>query len=296
MSYQIISPTVTILDDNGKIDLEGNRKVIEYLLENNISGFAPFGSTGEFTEFSIEEKIELIKLYVELAKGKAPVIAATGNINFNKTLELSKKAIEIGVDGCLVLPPYYFAMSQEEAYDWYSTLAKEVNGDIYIYNFPARTGFNIEADTVVKLVENYENIVGIKDTIGDPEHTKEIIYKVKKIKPDFKVYSGFDNQFMPNILAGGDGNISAFSNIVPELWMKWIKAAEDKDYDLVTKMQRTFDNMMPLYSIKPNFSKLFKELMKFRGLDINTNTIFPFNDLTKEELEVGKKIIKSVID
>lgn len=296
MSYQIISPTVTILDENGKIDLKGNKKVVEFLLENKISGLAPFGSTGEHTQFSVDEKIELIKLYVELAKGKAPVIAGTGNVDFSKTKELTKKAFEAGADGCLVLPPYYYALSQEEAYNWYATLASEVDGDIYIYNFPARTGFNIDVETVTKLVENYDNIAGLKDTVSDPEHTKELIFKVKKIKKNFKVYSGFDNQFVVNILSGGDGNISAFSNIVPELWAKWIKAAEDKNYEEVERLFKVFESLMPLYGIKANFPKLFKELMKFRGLDISTKSIFPYDDLSDEELERGKKIISSVID
>lgn len=295
MKYKIISPTVTILDNEGKIDLEGNRRVIEFLLENGISGFAPFGSTGEFTEFTIDEKMELINLYIEVVDKKVPVIAATGNINYNKTVELSKKAFEAGVDGCMILPPYYFALSQSAVYNWYSALAEELDGNIYIYNFPDRTGFDIDTDTVIKLAKEYKNIIGIKDTVGDPEHTKDIIYRVKKFRPDFEVYSGYDNQFTPNILAGGDGNISAFSNIIPEIWAGWIKAAEDRDYDKIMEYQRVFDNMMPLYAIKPNFSKLFKALMKHRGVDINTKTIFPFDDLSEEELRIGIDIIDLVI-
>lgn len=293
MSYKIISPTVTVIDDDGKIDLEGNKKVIEYLLDNNISGFAPFGSTGEFTEFSNDEKIELIKLYVELCKGKVPVIAGTGNVNFNKTLDLSRRAFEIGVDGVLVLAPYYYGIGQDEAYSWYSKLAENLDRDIYIYNFPARTGLNILPETIEKLVKNYPNIAGIKDTVDNAENTKEIIYRIKKIKPEFKVYSGFDNQFVSNILSGGDGNISAFSNIVPEIWTSWIKAAEEKNFDKVKEIQQKIDALMPLYGIRSNFAKLFKILMTKRGLDISTKSIFPFNEITVEEVEYGYKILKS---
>ena len=295
MSYDIISPTVTILDDNGKIDIEGNKKVIEFLLKGGVTGVAPLGSTGEFTEFTVDEKLELIGLYVEMCKGKVPVIAGTSARNFNETLDLAKKAVALGVDGVLVLPPYYFGISQEEVYDWYSEMARNLNGNIYIYNFPDRTGFNIAPETIVKLVENHTNIVGIKDSVANPENTKGYIYAVKKVKPDFKVYSGFDNQFTSNILAGRDGNISAFSNIVPELWASWIKAAENKDFDEVKRIQAKVDSLMPLYAIKANFSRLFKVLMKERGVEINTKSIFPFKDLTDEEVEQGKKILQSVI-
>jgi 4-hydroxy-tetrahydrodipicolinate synthase len=296
MSYKIISPTVTIIDENGKIDLDANKKVIEFLLMNNIGGFAPFGSTGEFTEFSNDEKLELIKLYVEVVGGKVPVIAGTGNINLKNTLDLSKKALDAGVDGLLILPPFYYAMGQEEAYNWYARLAEELDGDIYIYNFPARTGLNIAPETIEKLVRKYPNIAGIKDTVDNAENTKAIIYRIKKIKPDFKVYSGFDNQFVSNILSGGDGNISAFSNIVPEIWASWIKAAEEKDFNKVKRIQQMIDSLMPLYKIRPNFSKLFKILMNKRGFNISTKSIFPFDEISEKEVELATKIFSSVID
>lgn len=296
MSYEIISPTVTIIDDKGNIDIEGNRKVIDYLLSSGVSGFAPFGSTGEFTQFSNEEKLELIKLYVNMCKNKIPVIAGTSNINFDKTLKLSKEAIEVGVDGVLILPPYYYGITQEEAYMWYKTLAENLDGKIYIYNFPARTGLNISISTLEKLVNNYPNIAGIKDTIDNPENTKNIIYNIKKIKPEFKVYSGFDNQFMVNVLSGGDGNISAFSNLVPEIWSSWIKAAENKDFEKAKEIQQIIDSLMPLYGIRPNFSKLFKVLMNKRGLEVSTNSIFPFNEISDEEIEKGYAILNSVLE
>lgn len=296
MSYEIISPTVTIIDDKGNIDIEGNRKVIDYLLSSGVSGFAPFGSTGEFTQFSNEEKLELIKLYVNMCKNKIPVIAGTSNINFDKTLKLSKEAIEVGVDGVLILPPYYYGITQEEAYMWYKTLAENLDGKIYIYNFPARTGLNISISTLKKLVNNYPNIAGIKDTIDNPENTKNIIYNIKKIKPEFKVYSGFDNQFMVNVLSGGDGNISAFSNLVPEIWSSWIKAAENKDFEKAKEIQQIIDSLMPLYGIRPNFSKLFKVLMNKRGLEVSTNSIFPFNEISDEEIEKGYAILNSVLE
>lgn len=291
MDYNIIVPTVTIIDDNGKIDIEGNRKVVKYLIENGVSGLAPFGSTGEFTEFTIEEKLELIKMYVEEAKGKVPVIAGTSDLNINRAIEFSNKAKEIGVNGHLMLVPYYFGMSQDDAYNWYSRLAENIDNDIYIYNFPDRTGMNILPETVLKLVNNYKNIVGIKDTVTNPENTKKIIFTVKKEHPNFKVFSGFDNQFSSNMIAGGNGNISALSNVAPKLWVSLVYAANKKDYEKVFKYQAKIEKLMPLYGVKSNFSQLFKMLMKENGLDIKTNAIFPFNDTTQKDVEYAKKIL-----
>lgn len=295
MSYEIISPTVTLLDDKGSIDLASNKKLIEFLIEKGIRGFAPFGSTGEFSEFSNDEKLELIKVYTETCKKKAKLIAGTSNINFNKVLELSKKALDIGVDGLLILPPYYYGLSQEEAYNWYATLAENLDGDIYIYNFPARTGFNISVETLEKLVTKYPNIAGIKDTIADPENTKAIIYAIKKIKEDFKVYSGFDNQFSVNVLAGGDGNISAFSNLVPEIWTSWIKAANESDFSKLKEIQGKIERLMPLYDIRPNFAKLFKILLRERGLALNDKSIFPFDEISDSEVEKARAILDKVL-
>src|SRR5699024_4561483 len=104
-----------------------------------------------------------------------------------------------------------------------------INGDVYIYNYPANSGNNIEAQTILKLLHSNENLVGIKDTVADFSHTKEILETVLPEYPDFKVYSGFDNQFVKNNQYGGSGNISALSNMFPDVWSDWVKSANDNN-------------------------------------------------------------------
>lgn len=289
MRAKILTPVVTIFNEEDKIDFEGNRKVIEYLIEGGVDGLVPLGSTGEFTALNLEEKKEFIKFYVEAVEGRVEIIPGTGSLDFEETVELSNYACDLGVKGCLILPPYYFGISQEEAFHYYDELAKRIKGNIYIYNFKARTGFDMSAETALKLAIKHNNVVGMKDSTDNVAHTKEVIYTVTKEIPGFEVYSGFDDHFITNIIAGGAGCIAALSNIKPKLWKKWVEAFNLADFNTVVEIARKIDNLMPLYSIQSNFSLLFKKIMKQEGLEICEKTIFPFEN-------IEEKIYESVID
>lgn len=294
MESNIYTPTVTIFDDLGKIDIEGNKKVVEYLIEHGVNGLVPLGSTGEFTSIDMESKKELIELYVNTAKERVEIIPGTNGSTIEETIELANYACSLGVKGVLILPPYYYAISQKEAYNFYKKIAESVKGDIYIYNFVARTGFDISADTICKLASNFKNIKGLKDSTTSVSHTKDIIYKVLKVRPDFEVFSGFDDHFIANISAGGKGCIAALSNFEPELWSQWILAVKHNDFKEIVRIQKVIDGLMELYNIESNFSLLFKMLMKENGLDINTTTIFPFNEIENEKLQKAEEIRRNI--
>lgn len=294
MKAKIITPVVTIFNDDGEIDYEGNKKVINYLIESGIDGLAPLGSTGEFPSLNLEEKKNLLKLYFDEVKGRVPIIAGTGSVVIDETIELSNYAYSLGIENVLVIPPYYFAMSQEEAFNYYDRLANEVKSNIYIYNFEARSGFNMTPETTLKLVEKHKNIVGMKDSTSDVNHTKNVLYTVLPVRPDFEMYSGFDDHFIPNVIAGGCGCIAAISNVFPELWAANIKAMNDNNLKDIKTIGRKIDKLMNLYKIDSNFSLLFKKLMVERGVDINTTTLFPFEKIDDDKYEQAIKILKEI--
>lgn len=290
MKCKIITPSVTIFNEDETIDYDGNKKVIEFLIENGVDGIVPLGSTGEFPDMSFEEKKEFLKFYLEEVDGRVEVLAGTSSMNYDETVELSNYALELGANGVLVIPPYYFGMSQEEGFRYFDKLAEDVKGNVYIYNFEARSGFNISAETVTKLAIKHKNIKGMKDSTASVAQTKECIFKVLEHRPDFEVYSGFDNHFIPNVMAGGAGCIAAISNILPELWSNWIKETKAGNFDKIVDIQNKIDDLMKLYSIDSNFSLLYKKLMKERGLDINTTTLFPFDLIDDDKYEKAKEI------
>lgn len=292
MTYKILTPTVTFFDEQGNLDIDGNKALIDYLIENGVDGLVPLGSTGEFTNFSLEMKKELIKLYVDQVDGRVDIIAGTGAIDISECIELSNYALDLGVKGVIVIPPYYYAINDEEAYRYYDKVAKSINGNLYIYNYPARSGYDINPETVLKLAKENENIIGFKDSTSDVENTKAVIYKVLPEVPYFEVYSGFDSQFIANISSGGAGGISALSNIEPRLWSQWVQAAKDGDFKRIVSIQRKIDKLMEIYSIQSNVSLVLKKLLADKGLNVKVNAVFPFDKITEEEYNKAKEIIK----
>lgn len=295
MEAKIITPTVTIFDDHGNLDLEGNKLLIKHLIDNRVNGAVPLGSSGEFTKLSLDEKKKLIKLYVDESQGKLELIPGTSSLNVEECIELSNYAISLGVKGVLILPPFYYGISQEEAFHYYDVLAQKIDGNIYIYNFSARTGFDMSAETTFNLAKKHKNIKGMKDSTANLTHTKEVILKVKEIRDDFEVYSGFDDHFVPNIIAGGSGCIAAMSNFEPKLWSNWVKAINNGNFEEVKKIGNMIDKLMPLYNVEKNFSHIFKKFLIDDGLNISEYTIFPFEELSDKDYEFAKNLRNKVM-
>ncbi|RAK06956.1 4-hydroxy-tetrahydrodipicolinate synthase [Halanaerobium saccharolyticum] len=296
MKAEIITPSLTIFNDDGSIDYGGNRKLIRHLIDNKVDGIVPLGSTGEFTSLSFKQKKDFIDFYLSEIDGSVKVLPGTGCINYQETIELSNFALAKGAEGVLIIGQYYYAMTQADIFHYYDYLAKQIEGNIYLYNFPARTGTDITPETVLRLLQNNKNIIGMKESVSTFTHTKDIMQLIKTEFPQFKMYSGFDNQFLDNIDYGGQGSIGGLSNILPGLWSKWANAKEDDLYNEVISIKEKILSLMKLYQIEYNCSGLFKELLKARGLDINTTTLFPFEDVKKESITEGLELISQVMD
>lgn len=290
---EIIVPVVTVFDKNEKPDFEENKKVIDFLVGGGVDGILVLGSTGEFTVLDYEDKLKFAKDYYDYTNGRVDLYFGSNCPSFEDTVKLSNEAIKIGYKGVMVIGPYYFGIDDEKMFIYYNELAKKVDGDIYIYNFPARSGYSISGETYAKLVKENNNIVGLKDSVMDPLHTNRLLRSTEDKKT--KVYSGFDDQFLYNLSTGGAGCIGALSNLVPDLWSDLIKATKEKNFDKVCKLSTLIHKLMPLYDLDSNFSHLFKRLMAVRGVDISSKSIFPYNQLSEEVYEKGKKILEDVI-
>ena len=198
---KIITPVITVFDSNEKPDYEGNKKVIDFLVNGGIDGILVLGSAGEFPNLSVEERIKFMSFYAEYVNGRVELFAGTGCVSYYDTLKLTNAAIKLGLTP-MVIGPYYFGIDQEKLFIYYDRLAKEVEGDFYLYSFPPRTGHSLEPETIAKLVKNNPNIKGIKESISDPNHTNLICRAVEGY--DFTVYAGFDDQFLANVTNNGD--------------------------------------------------------------------------------------------
>ena len=149
---KIIAPVITVFDSNEKPDYEGNKKVIDFLINGGVDGILVLGSAGEFTNLSVEERIEFMSFYSEYVNGRVELFAGTGAVSYYDTLKLTNAAIKLGLTP-MVIGPYYFGIDQEKLFIYYDRLAKEVDGDFYLYSYPPRTGHSLEPETIGKLME-----------------------------------------------------------------------------------------------------------------------------------------------
>lgn len=290
---KIIVPVVTVFDHNGKPDYEDNKKVADYLIENGVDGILVLGSTGEFTELTVAEKRDFLAFYADYAGGRTELYAGTGSINFQQTLELSNSVYEMGYRAPLVIGPYYYGMDQEHLFTYYDTLARHLKGEMYIYNYPARSGHSIAAGTVRKLADRNPNIIGLKDTVSEPAHTNQVCLAMRG-RP-FAVYSGFDDQFLYNMAAGGCGSIGGLANVVPDIWSDLIRAANGGDFGRVMGLTGLLNRLMPIYEMGSSCSLLFKKLLVHRGVEISPKAIFPFDESDGIAFEAVRKLLDQVL-
>ena len=219
---------------NGEVDYDTFRDQIEYQIQNGTDAIIVCGTTGEASCLSHEEHLDCIKFCVEVVNKRIPVIAGTGSNCTETAIYLSTEAEKYGVDGLLVVTPYYNKATQKGLIEHYTMVANSVKLPIIMYNVPSRTGCNILPETAAKLCKNVPNIVGIKEASGD-------ISQVAKVAllcgDDIDIYSGNDDQIIPILALGGKGVISVLSNIAPKQTHDICQAFFDGDTAKAAKLQ-----------------------------------------------------------
>lgn len=285
MKAEYITPAVTLFQEDGKPDFDSLKKLYNHLIDGGISGILVLGSIGEFFAVSKEDKMDIIRFAVNEIKGRVKVLIGTNSMIPGETIELSNFALECGADGVVIIPPYYFTLTDDSIYDFYAEIAQEVKGDIYIYNFPDRTGYDIAPEVMLKLAREFSNIVGCKDTIPGVAHTREIIKMVKPVRPDFKVYSGFDDNFAYNVISGGDGCIGGLSNVIPGFFKEWMDAFKENDLQKISEKQQAVNRLMDIYGVGVPFVPYIKTAMAALGIIDSDKATFPLPKATKEDVE-----------
>lgn len=203
---------VTPFTDDGNIDFEELRKLIEFQIFEGVDSLVICGTTGESATMSTEEKKEVIKFAVQIARKRIPIIAGTGGNNTKNVIELSKYAESAGVSALLLVSPYYNKTTQEGLITHYMEVAQNTNLPIILYNVPSRTGINIDPSTCFEL-SKIDNIVAIKEASGNISQAAKI---ASLCKDNLAIYSGNDDSIIPILSLGGLGCISVLSNLYPK--------------------------------------------------------------------------------
>jgi 4-hydroxy-tetrahydrodipicolinate synthase len=212
---------VTPMRDDGALDLDAFRRLIDWHIAEGTDGIVVVGTTGESPTVDFEEHREVIDFAVKHAANRIPIIAGTGGNSTKEAIELAKHAKKAGADMSLTVVPYYNKPSQEGLYRHFRAIAEAVDMPHIVYNVPGRTVADMQNDTVLRLAE-IPNIVGIKDATADMQRGAELLHR----KPEeFAVYSGDDGTALALMLLGGDGVISVTANVTPKLMHELCVAA-----------------------------------------------------------------------
>ena len=212
---------VTPMHADGSLDLPGLRALIDWHIAEGTDSIVIVGTTGESSTVSVDEHCALIKLAVDHAKGRIPIIAGTGGNATAEAIRLTEYAKEVGADAALLVVPYYNRPTQEGMYQHFKAIAEAVDLPIILYNVPGRTVADMSNDTIVRL-SKIKNIVGVKDATGNIARCIDLM---RLVPADFAVYSGDDATALALMLCGGAGNISVTANVAPRAMHEMCKAA-----------------------------------------------------------------------
>ena len=265
---------------NGKINYEKIDELIEWHIDNKTDAIIVCGTTGESATMTDEERKKTIKFVVDKVNKRIPVIAGSGSNNTMYSIELSKYCQEVGVDGLLIVTPYYNKATQGGLIKHYTTIANSVDLPIILYNVPGRTGVNINPNTV-KILSEVENIVGIKEASGNISQVSEI---ARLCGEDFAIYSGNDDQIVPILSVGGIGVISVVANILPQKTHDIVQKYLQGDIEESRKLQLSVNELVNSLFIEVNPIPV-KAAMNLMGMDVGKLRL-PLTEISEKNLEI----------
>jgi 4-hydroxy-tetrahydrodipicolinate synthase len=284
---QVLTAMVTPFNKEGEIDFDQVRTLVNYLIENGSDGLVVAGTTGESPTLSSEEKVALFKFVVEFVAGRVPVIAGTGSYNTRASIELSKRAEEVGVDGLLLVAPYYNKPSQEGLFQHFKAIAESTSLPVMLYNIPARTAVNISVDTVVRLAE-IKNIVALKDASGNLDAMAQIISRTGN---DFSLYSGDDGLTLPILAIGGAGIVSVASHIIGNEMQEMVRLFKNGALPEAAAAHRTLLPIMKAMFAAPSPAPV-KAALNMIGIQVG-DVRLPLVPLNDEEKLTLQNVLKT---
>lgn len=282
---RVITAMVTPFDEKGAVNLSMVEELARYLADNGSDAIVVSGTTGESPTLSKEEKLQLFKTVQSTVGDRVKVIAGTGSYDTKETVELSKAAQECGVDGVMLVAPYYNKPSQEGLYQHFKVVAESITLPVMLYNIPGRSSVNMSPALIARLAQ-IENIVALKEAAGNLDQVAEL----KRCLPeDFAIYCGDDSLTLPILAVGGDGVVSVASHIVGKQLQEMIK-------------EYTAGNVVNAREIHLKLFPLFKNLfitsnpvpvkvaLKFKGLNVG-GVRLPLVEATDDEIAIVQKTL-----
>ncbi|QYY41525.1 4-hydroxy-tetrahydrodipicolinate synthase [Aneurinibacillus thermoaerophilus] len=284
---RLVTAMVTPFDAQLNVDKKKAEELVEHLIANGSTALVVGGTTGESPTLTGQEKVDLYRHVVEIVGGRIPVIAGTGSNNTAASIELTQKAVECGVDGIMLVVPYYNKPSQEGLYQHFKTIAQTTKLPVMLYNIPGRSVINMKAETTIRLANDVENIIAIKEASDDLSQMAEII---ERTADDFVLYTGDDKMTLPCMSIGGKGVVSVASHVIGKEMAEMIEAFVDGD---IVKASQLHRQLLPVFEglfIAANPTPV-KAALALKGIDVG-GVRLPLVELTEEERDYVKGLFK----
>ena len=253
---------ITPFDENGDVNYSRLREILEFHVINHTDAIIVTGTTGEGSTLSDEEKISVIEFTVDIINSRIPVIAGTGSNDTRHAVEFSKRVEKLGVDGLLVVTPYYNKGNENGIYEHYKAIAEGVKIPVILYNVPSRTGVNLSIPLLKRLAQ-IENITALKEASGNISYVAEVAREV----PELDIYSGNDDMVVPVLSLGGKGVISVSANIIPDISHDMTASFLKLYLKKAGGLRRKYNDLVNALFLETNPVPV-KEAMNFLGYEV----------------------------
>ena len=288
----VIPAVLTVFDKEENIDEVGMRQLVSFLIDKGVNGLYLTGSTGEGFTMTSEERKKVVEIVIDETAGRVPVVVHVGAIGTKISIDLAKHAESVGADGISSVPPFYWKFNENQIIKYYEDIANSCSIPMIVYNVPLVGLLGMNA---IKRLAKIENVKGIK-------YTALSQYEITQIKDEvgeeFLVYSGADEMAMSGLIAGADGIVGSFYNIMPELFINIYDAVKNKDLDEAQRLQKHAVEVI-MYALQlPSFYAGMKVILKWMGINAGYCRR-PFENLTEEDevkFKEGFKKLKETYD
>lgn len=283
----IIPPIVTPFAEDGCVDYDKLREMVDFLIDNGVHGLFPMGTTGEFYAVSDDEYRKILQTVKDQTNGRVPVYGGANHITTRGVIRLIKICEEVGVDAVSVLTPMFVSQTQDELYDYYKTIAQSTTLPIILYNNKPKTNVTIEPSTVAKLAQ-IDNIIAVKDSTGDMTNAAEYI-RLTRDNPNFHVLMGRDTLIHAALCYGATGAIASCANVAPRI------CADIYDKYMAGDIKGSLDSQFKLAPLRiacsmGTFPAVIKEGLEQQGIHVG-KCLDPIAELKPEEKEKLHKVL-----
>lgn len=294
----IVPPLVTPLLDNETIDVKSLEHLIEHLIRGGVHGLFVLGTTGEEQSLSYKVRETMIREACRINAGRLPLLACITDTSIVESIHLANVAKECGADGLVSAPPYYFATGQPELAQFYEELVPQLPLPVFLYNMPSHVKVSFAPDTVARLAK-MPQVVGFKDSSANAVYFQSVMYKARKVNPNFAMLCGPEEMTGELVLLGANGGVSGGANMFPELYVAMYNAATERDIDRLWELeQKIMQISTTIYTVGHHGSSYLKGLkcacqqLGVIADDFVASPFYKFEEPEREKIANALKALK----